>query len=228
MNLNYKKIYDISKNGFRFNYLMIWQERMNAEVQAELKKLFPKRKNPVWDDLPVETKDRMNAEWKLIGDKLNSILNKREKLLKDLLWKVARQGVEIEFTETLQKVYSCDPYKYNSQPNRLGYAHGDAEQKAEYLKKFGVVCEVRKENERTFHDPYSRGRGYTCEFVVYANILDWQFDYFEKQPMDFMGHLVDCWKHGINPQVKYHGLLSQEDFDKSMDIFMGKAKLEKK
>jgi hypothetical protein len=222
MNLNYKKIYEISKNDFRYNLLRLWQDRMNEEVQIELKKLFSRRKTVAWDNLPIETKDEINARWKPVAEKLNSIISRREELLKSLLWKSAKKGVEITFTQTLQPVYSCDTYKYNSQSNRVGYARGDAEQKLEYLQKFGVICEIRKEDEKTWASKY--GDGYSCTFVIYANIEKWQFDYFEKQPEDFMEELVNCWKHGINPQVKYHGFLSDADFDRSMAIFMGRDK----
>jgi len=221
MNLNYKKIYDIYNNSFRYKYLTIWQERMNDEVEMELKKLFPKRKNPTWDNLPIGKKDEINTRWKPIAKRLNDALDKREKLLKDLLWKAAKEEIKIIFTDKLQEVYSCNPYKYNSQPNRISYAKGDAEQKIEYLQGFGVTCELRKENERTYKTSF--GQGYDCDFVVYANIEQWQFDYLEKQPTDFMEELVSLWKHGINPQVKYHGFLSDEDFHKSMDIYMGKT-----
>ena len=220
MNLNYKKIYDILHNDFRYNYLTLWQERMNEDVRAESKRLFPRRKNHTWNNLPVEIKDEINARWKPIGENINIVLDNREKLLKSLLSKAAKEKIKIIFTETLQPVYSSDTYTYNNQPNRVGYARGNAEMKMEYLQKFGVICEIRTEDKQTWYSPH--GDGYSCTFVIYANIENWQYDYFQHQPQDFMEELVSCWKHGLNPQVIYHGFLPQEDFDKSIAIFMGK------
>jgi hypothetical protein len=164
----------------------------------------------------------------------------------DRLWTHARLKRELrelapqlDFTPyedgAMYKVYRSETSAYRSQTNSYGYAKAPADRRKDLLIKHGFKAKVVV---ITWEDEFGpgetrvagwTGNGYmrnyanmTYAFDVWANCEPYHLDAIQRMGgQTILEWAVDCWKRGTNPKV-FNPFLSQEIYDKSMRIHMGK------
>ena len=213
---------------------------LKYELDQKHKQVFPRRRKIDHDNLPEHV--RKAAQNKVVSV---ALLYYEDRLytwgrLKRELKELARQldMTPYEPDLPLYKVYRCDAGKYRSQTNASGYAHADAQEKADILTKFGFTAEVRA---TTWFDEFGEGklkrhwggsyhstyevdyRNVVYAYDVYANCEAYHLDACERMDTTTMLEwAVDCWRKGTNPKVMFP-FLSDDVFDRSMAIAMGKG-----
>lgn len=93
MNLSYEKIYN--QYAKYIPYKSEWNDRHNAQIKADYFKAFPKSKKFTPSKLSDEYFEKLNAEWNPVAQKLLDAYDRREKILKDLLFKLSLTEIEI-------------------------------------------------------------------------------------------------------------------------------------
>lgn len=208
----------------------IWEYKM---TQAH-KQAYPRRRIIKLENVPDDMQEVIDQEVRDIA----------MTYYQDRLWthtRLERQLRELAPTLDLaplpdmSRVYRSDVSSYRSQTNSYGYAKAPAERRADLLGEWGFTAEVRV---ITWEDEFGpgetrvagwTGNGYmrnyknmTHSFDVYANCEVYHLDAVERMGgKTILEWATDCWKRGTNPKV-YYPFLSDEVYDKSMAMHMGK------
>jgi len=209
---------------------------LRYELEQKHKQVFPRRRKINLDNLPDHVRQAANNKVVSVAlvyyeDRIYTCARLKRQL-KELTRELDMTPYEPDFP--LYRVYRCNLSTYSTQTNSHGYAHANAKQKAELLEKFGFTTEVRA---ITWFDEFGEGklrkgwphsyevdyRNVTYAFDVYANCEEYHLDACERMDgTTMLEWAVDCWRKGTNPKV-YYPWLSDEVYDESMAIHMGKA-----
>jgi hypothetical protein len=224
MNLDYKKIYDtLQATKKRFQIIEKWDKRYQDQILAAYKKQFPRSKvtdlSKVMKKLPEETITSISEPLTVLGKKELDHKKRQEKLLDALLYSLSN-AMEIKQTEEYRDLTSRSSYDYWSQGfGASTYAKNAVKVYLQDLEKEGIDCKIEERNV----EHIGEWSVHSANYVLMAKIEPWQFDcILRRTKYDPLQWAVDCWKRGVNPKV-YNPFLSDEIFDKSMAISMGRS-----
>jgi hypothetical protein len=176
------------------------QDRLNAEILAEYKARFPKRKEPLRHkafEAVGEFGQARYTYWKAVLTRAYRLRDMRKERVERALDWLAKRRQPCASEAPL--VYEQSSYSsYRSQGYGCErYTRQAAEQAAAHCQMLGVRAEVV---DWTYSEP-GQAEPYKFGYQVLAYTDRAGIEILKRKPVSIKDWLQDCWNRGVNPRV---------------------------
>ena len=198
------------------------QEDFEAEVEAEYKRKFPRRKYGIERSREENEEFHSKTYHKYVKMGIE-IHDRKDKKIEEIENEIKAHIDEIVIptTNKMFRHTTVSSSSYRSQGfGEHSYALRAAQEYVDHAKMFGVDGEVRAENISSGTD--TCGFSWTLTYYhVWLKTTTVGFRLLKYKPVNILDWAVQCWKNNTNPKV-YNPFLSDEIYEKSMAIHMGR------
>lgn len=194
----YQRVYELRQRITAWerkkNFIQPLQDRLEADVQAEHKRLYPRRKKFNPGNVPEEFRTERFNHYKPLVEAYMKWESRWDKKLSRMLYDLA-PTIELIPTGELQRVKSCPLANYRSQGwGASKYAKGFLETDYLALLKRGFQAELRFTGEESWNQSWE----------LWANCEPWQLDCLSRCLN--WDDVIDMCKQGtVNPLALYPG-----------------------
>ena len=210
------------------------QARYEAQLRAEYKRLYPKRKQPaewyaVRDKLPAETVAAIYDPLKAEADKLCADNAAAEREAEAELQRLAAD-LPLPIGDKLRPrlFYEVDSGRYSTQGyGACKYARDNAEREADKARLHGLGAEVH-ELAHLRISTSSPGWGGSIDIRTYGVLIDTTplgYEILKRKPeLPLREYVRRCWKRGVNPRVMMPFLPHGYEEQVGLDYFGGEIR----
>ena len=205
------------------------QARYEAQLRAEYKRLYPKRKQPaewyaVRDKLPAETVAAIYDPLKAEVDKLCADNAAAEREAEAELQRLAAD-LPLPIGDKLRPrlFYEVDSGRYSTQGyGACKYARDNAEREADKARLHGLGAEVHELSSKYYPGIYG---GQHASYGVLIDTTPLGYEILKRKPeLPLREYVRRCWKRGVNPRVMMPFLPHGYEEQVGLDYFGGEIR----